>query len=396
MFAMDLYSGNHRPIESWYPLQLGAVTGLTGDTLRSWRLRERLGERDSFAPEEVLAIHFDAVNPARRDIVRLGLHLRDALGRDMPDDARLALGRLEPWYRAGASTSLDEPAAELALELDILFRRTDLARIYGGGESGLAHFLKTATARLDRDPRAGLSQPEQDFIDQSLSAAWQSARRKYGPEPATWNARAREAVRQRRLGYYESLDGFPALDPSLEVALPDLTRIDGGTIGCQTAQAYTQWVPLHDPDLALAILPIGQSERPGHASRTGTLALWGESRLHPAPLSGPAVERLAGSPGKRLERRRFENPDAADKAWPGPTSPGSLRERSPSDGAKAGAGAEVWLCAGDRIREDASIAPPPVGTGAGRKKLESGGKLLRRLDLPAPARVSGLASEVPH
>ena len=61
--------------------------------------------------------------------------------------------------------------------------------------------------------------------------------------------------------------------------------------GCQTAQSYTQWVPLHDPDLAMSILPIGQSERPGHASRTSTLALWSESRLHPAPLSRAAVEK---------------------------------------------------------------------------------------------------------
>ncbi|MBM4090831.1 MAG: penicillin acylase family protein [Planctomycetes bacterium] len=290
-----LYSGNHRPIESWYPLPLGATTGTGGDTLRSWRLRERLEQHESFAPEEVLAIHFDAVNPARRDIVRLGLHLRDVLRREVSEDAHRALAHLEPWYRVGASTSLTEPGAELAMELNTFFRfvSTDLAQIHGGGEGGLAYFLKTATARLDQDPRAELSQLEQDFLDQSLSAAWQSAREKYGRDPAAWNTRAQEAVRQRRLGYYESLDSFPALDRAEAVAFPALSRIDGGTIGCQTAQSYTQWVPLHDPDLALSILPIGQSERPEHASRTSTLDLWSESRLHPAPLSRAAVEKWA-------------------------------------------------------------------------------------------------------
>jgi penicillin G amidase len=289
-----LYSGNHRPIESWYPLPLGAMTGTGGDTLRSWRLRERLEQQQSFAPEEVLAIHFDAVNPARRDIVRLGLHLRDALRRELSENARRALAHLEPWYRAGASTSLTEPGAELAMELNTFFRfvSTDLAQIYGGGEGGLAYFLKTATARLDQDPRAELSPLEQDFIDQSLSAAWQSAREKYGRDPATWNTGAQEAVRQRRMGYYESLDGFPTLDPAETLPFPPLSRVDGGTIGCQTAQSYTQWVPLHDPDLALSILPIGQSERPGQASRTSTMKLWSESRLHPAPLSRAAVEKL--------------------------------------------------------------------------------------------------------
>jgi acyl-homoserine lactone acylase PvdQ len=154
-----VYSGNHRPIESWYPIPLGAMTGAGGDTLRSWRLRERLEARQQFSPEDVLAIHFDAVNPARRDIVRLGLHLRDELKRELSADAREALAHLEPWYRAGASTSLFEPGAELAVELNTFFRimSTDLALVYGGGESGLAYFLKTATTRLQRDPRADLS-----------------------------------------------------------------------------------------------------------------------------------------------------------------------------------------------------------------------------------------------
>ena len=292
-----LYSGNHRPIESWYPLPLGSMTGAGGDTLRSWRLRERLEQQQSFAPEEVLAIHFDAVNPARRDIVRLGLHLRDVLRREVSEDARRALAHLEPWYHAGASTSLTEPGAELAVELNTFFRfvSTDLAQIYGGGEGGLAYFLKTATARLDQNPRAELSQLEQDFVDQSLSAAWQASRQKYGRDPATWNTGAQETVQQRRLGYYETLDGFPALDRDQALPLPALSRVDGGTIGCQTAQSYTQWVPLHDPDRAQSILPIGQSERPGHASRTSTVDLWSESRLHPAPLSRAAVEKLTNT-----------------------------------------------------------------------------------------------------
>ena len=301
-----LYSGNHRPIESWYPLPLGAMTGTGGDTLRSWRLRERLEAQSAFTPEDVRAIHFDAVNPARRDIVRLGLHLRDVLQRELSADARQALARLEPWYRAGASTSLAEPGAELALELNTFFRvmGTDLALVYGGGESGLAYFLKTATARLDHDPQADLSPMEQDFIDKALAGAWQAAQQKYGRDPATWNAQARESVQKQRLGVYESLDGFPALDPALSLTTPALLRIDGGTIGCQTAQSYTQWVPMHDPDQAQSILPIGQSERPDAPARTSTLAMWGESSLHPAPLSRAAVEKLANSPAKRLTMPR--------------------------------------------------------------------------------------------
>ena len=97
------------------------------------------------------------------------------------------------------------------------------------------------------------------------------------------------------MGYYESLDGFPALDAAQALTQPALTRIDGGTIGCQTAQSYTQWVPMHDPDQAQSILPIGQSERPDGSSRISALALWSESRLHPAPLSREQVRKLIGS-----------------------------------------------------------------------------------------------------
>ena len=73
---------------------------------------------------------------------------------------------------------------------------------------------------------------------------------------------------------------------------PDLTVIDGGTIACQTSQSYTQWVPMHDPDLAQSILPMGQSERPQGLSRLSTRSLWGAGELHPAPLSRKSVEAL--------------------------------------------------------------------------------------------------------
>ena len=289
-----LYSGNHRPVESWYPIPLGTSTGAGGDTIRSWRLHERLHAERRFAPEDVRAIHFDAVNPARRDIVRLGLHLRDALKRELSADAQAALAHLEPWHRAGASAALSSPGAELAVELNTFFRFmvTDLALVYGGGESGLVYFLKTAIARLEADAQANVWPLEQDFIERALAGAWQSARQKYGPDPTAWNARAREAVQRQRLGNYESLDGFPALDAAQALALPALTRIDGGTIGCQTSQSYTQWVPMHDPDQAQSILPVGQSEWPDSPSRTSTLALWAADRLHPAPLSRKKVEAL--------------------------------------------------------------------------------------------------------
>jgi penicillin amidase len=292
-----LYSGNHRPVGSWYPIPIGISTGAGGDTTRSWRLRERLEGQAKLSPEAILAIHSDGVNPARREIVRVGLHLRDRLKRTLPEDANRALAVLEPWHRAGASSSLASSGAEVAMELNTFFRfvSTELAFVYGGGETGLTYFLKTIGARLDRDPAAAVSALEEAFIAGSLASAWQSTSQKYGPDQAMWNRRAREAVTARRLGAYESLDGFPSLDRSLDLAVPPLAVVDGGTIASQAAQSYTQFVPMHDPDQAMTVLPIGQSERPGAASRTVTMQLWSEGRLHPAPLSRARVEALAVS-----------------------------------------------------------------------------------------------------
>jgi penicillin amidase len=289
-----LYSANHRPIESWYPLPLGAMTGTGGDTLRSWRLRERLQAKTKFKPEEVRDIHYDTVNPARRDLVQIGLHLRDGLKCELSEDAVQTLAHLEPWYRAGASSALTSKGAELAIELNTFFRfmNTDLALVYGGGESGLAYFLKTAAARLQRDPNAGFSLSEQAYLDQVLAGAWHSARQIYGADSKVWNERAQQAVRQRRLGYFESLDGFPSLDPAQDLAFPALTDLDGGTIASQASQSYTQWVPMHDPDQAQTLLPIGESERPGSPSRTSTMELWSAGGLHPAPLSRTKIEEL--------------------------------------------------------------------------------------------------------
>ncbi len=292
-----LATANHRPIGSWYPIPLGTMTGSGGDTVRSWRLRQRLAARQSFAPADVLDIHFDNVHAARAAIVRAGLHLRDVLKRQLSAEASRALSVLDGWYKAGASSALTEKGAALATEINTYFRMgaTELVFVYGGGESGLSYFLKTLSGRIEEHPKAALSDREQRFIDAALAGAWRSALGKYGRQPAQWDARARQAVPRRKLGYHENLDGAPSVDRACDLPFPALTNVDGGTIQSQAAQAYTQFVPMHDPDAAMSILPIGQSERPDSPFRTSTMQLWAAGKLHPAPLSRQAVEKYAGS-----------------------------------------------------------------------------------------------------
>ncbi len=59
------------------------------------------------------------------------------------------------------------------------------------------------------------------------------------------------------------VDGFPSVDPSLDINVPPLACTDGATVFSQGAQAYVQWVPLADVDQAQSLLPPGQCEHLG-------------------------------------------------------------------------------------------------------------------------------------
>jgi len=285
-----LLSANHRPIASFYKIPIGNSTGSSGDTLRSWRLRELLVGKQRFTPQDVLAIHHDTTDAALRDIVRIGLALRGH--DDLFRATRSALDVLAPWFEAGAKSDLRSPGAALATLISINFRRnaTPLTGIYGGGQSGLARLLRAARSSLPR-----VRELEREWVEDILADAWRAAKARYGSDPEQWDAHARADVKRRRLGYFAGLDGFPSLDPNKDVLVPALTCVDGNTIASQAAQSYTQWVPMHDVDAALSICPIGQSEVPGSDSRLATYELWAQGRLHPAPLSREAVDKIRAS-----------------------------------------------------------------------------------------------------
>ena len=128
------------------------------------------------------------------------------------------------------------------------------------------------------------------FIDATFSAAWQG-----GSGQRAVNARQQTrpaAQRPQMLGWFDSLDGFGSLNPEADLASAPITVLDGQTIHCQSSQSYTQYVPLHDADSAQTICPIGHSDRPGSPYRTSTMKLWGEAKLHPAPLSRSGVNKI--------------------------------------------------------------------------------------------------------
>ena len=282
-----LLSANHRPVASFYEISLGISTGSMGDTIRSWRLRELLNQQERYTPEEVLTMHYDTVNAARREIVRLGLHLRDTKQGELSPETIEALSVLEAWFKSGANSDLRIEGAELATRLSTFFRfiATPLAFKYGGGESGLARFLKNSARRIAADQNARFDTEEIAFINTVLRDAWSGG--------ATATTRGGGSSPVQRMGWFDSLDGFGSLDATEDLTRPDLFCLDGQTIQSQASQSYTQWVPLHDVDSAQTICPVGHSDRPESPYRKSTIKLWPETKLHAAPLSREAVTRIA-------------------------------------------------------------------------------------------------------
>jgi acyl-homoserine lactone acylase PvdQ len=291
-----LVTANHRPIASFYPIPMGISTGSLGDSDRSWRLKERVHARETFRPKDVLDIHYDTVSPVKRDLVRLGYHLRDVLQYPLEEETLKALDYLEDWRAGGYKSEMAVKGTEIMNLMPMAFRQQFVAAtIYGGGISGLCNMLQTLRARIEKNPNAMLTEPEAEYVNLILRAAWRYGKANYGDDPAKWHERARAKLLEMKLPYFSTLDGFESLDEEKDLTFPDLSCIEGGTILSQRAQSYTQYVPLADADESLALLPIGQSEHPDSPFRLSGYDLWGQGKLRPAPLSRERVERLKTS-----------------------------------------------------------------------------------------------------
>jgi len=291
-----LVSANHRPIASFYPVSLAISTGSAGDTDRSWRLKERVKGKDKFTPEDVLDIHYDTVASIKRDLVKLGYHLRDVQKYSLEEETLLALKYVESWQAAGSKLEMSIKGTEILNLMPMAFRQNFAAAVtYGGGLSGLCNMLQTLDARIATDPKAALTEEEAEYVNLILRAAWRYGKASYGDDPNQWHERGKKALLETKMPYMSTLDGFGSLDPEKDITFPALRCTDGGTILSQVAQSYTQFVRLDDADKSMSILPIGQSEHPDSPYRLSNYELWGQGQLHPAPLSRKAVEKLAES-----------------------------------------------------------------------------------------------------
>jgi len=334
-----LVTANHRTIQSFYQMPFGNMTGSGGDTDRGLRIKEliqkHLATHETFSPEDVLAMQDDCVSVWKREIARLGFAMLERADTRLSKDAASALEYLRSWYRGGAAMDTHVRGTALAEKMSVIFRGGQFGIVskYGGGVSGLARFAKGTRQRFETDSGTAVTDDEAVFCDTVLKNAWQQCVRAYGDNANQWQMKAMKAHTVQRMPYLGSLDGFPGLDPNLDVYVPGLKTYDGSTILSQRAQAYTQFVPLHDLDAALSILPPGTSEDPVSPFRFSTYADWSQGKLHPAPLSRLASEVIMVS-SKDLTKT-LPRPRRQQQTRPAQRQPQAARQplpgKSPND-----------------------------------------------------------------
>lgn len=286
-----LASANHRPVESWYPMQQRG-TGSSGHTTRSWRLYELMQSYTQvLAPDDVFAIHYDDVDPARRTMVEAAIYLVDKQGVNLAAEATRALDLLRSWLTRGAHCSSSDLAYPLVNNIGTMFRMsssgTSLAR-YGGGESGLVLFCKALKKSMATNDI--IDTDAKTYIEDAIVQSWRTCVQLHGADPALWPERFRNSLARRKLEYMVGLDGFPSLNPELGINYPILSDLTTSTIFSQGGQSYTQFVSLDDVDSAMSLMPVGNSEVPQSPFYRVNLDAWAKGELHPAPLSKDAVD----------------------------------------------------------------------------------------------------------
>ncbi len=302
-----VFSANHLPIGSWYPLR-SLYPGL-GAGARARRIGELLVSKRVFSEDDVKAMHLDRVNPNTRDVVALGLVIRDRMRVTLSRDARTALEIMEGWLQAGATLDRKHGGVAVASNIRGTLRRTpdgNLVDTWGSGASGLTNMLEERMRGLTLTPPVVPTREDIFAIDGLLSEALGKL---YLAEPrlqgassgvlGSWyldNVLTGELPRWTALGQRSPLDrGTVSYGPL--VAAHKETNLS------QIADSYTQFVVLGKRDGAQSMLAFGQSEHDGDPHTLDQQRLWESGGLKPSPMTSRGLQRLGVERTLILQRR---------------------------------------------------------------------------------------------
>lgn len=293
-----LAAANHLPVGSWYPIPL-VHDG--GHSWRSWRLYERVGHlfptpASTATPDDVRDIHRDGGWPPARDVVRLGVHLRDAQQFAFSPEASSALALLEPWADSGLDGQLvmdvvhdglldaaDPKASALALWTGrIPFRAKSsgglvddaIIATFGFGEAGYGAFLRAKVAGLLQVPPVDLTPEEADVIELSLSEGWKATLLAAGPESGWANWYTGEAL-TKDLTHWSSLEALPPLvSQPVPIGPVPVGWVD--TLQSAFQQAYSRFgaIGAGAPPRVETLMPLGQAEDPASPHWDDQRAMW--------------------------------------------------------------------------------------------------------------------------
>lgn len=271
-------TANNLAAGTWYPIPTSFGTG---DTIRSWRLRERLSMQDIFTPEDVLAIHQDTVNPAVREIVRLSRYINANTSLTLTTQAQRALTALQDW---NGQFNSSQSAYPLISNFNLMFRasNTPLATIYGGGEGGLCNFAKKIKQDLDTNIQYVPTEDEKNYVDTLLKNAWTKTTTELGSDQSQWLQNYDHKI---YIKFENNLENFGSLDPGADMTSQPLMCKHTATVLSQHGNSYSQNVRFDNIDLSLSILPPGTSEKPTSPLFNNQMPIWTEGSLHAAPLT---------------------------------------------------------------------------------------------------------------
>lgn len=295
--AGPVFSANHAPVGSWYPIPLGGIPqDSTGESDRSRRLRELLVGPASFSAAAVEDIRRDPVPTGVRDVVRLALYARDVLGAPLSPSTLDALAELGPWLQAGGELLAVERGVLVATAMEEGFRppqATNLIPIWGGGNSGAHFFLKTHVGELDGTGSTALDADELNYLDTVIRVAYDKVVAAVGLPSMTWLPDYEVQIQTLQLPAWTDLNGFESLDPTDVLAVGPVDVGGRRTLASQPGAAYSAVVRPGTVDQGLSVLPPGEGE-PGAPGETSQVPVFEHRDLRPAPTTRPGIEALAG------------------------------------------------------------------------------------------------------
>ncbi|MHB8864612.1 MAG: penicillin acylase family protein [Pirellulaceae bacterium] len=292
---------NNLPVGSWYPYDLGLSTGGTGDTSRSWRLRQLLdGDRklkfslDDF--EHVL--HRDDVNPIVAALLPVA---RKVVEEDKIRDAAV-LGLLEStkdWNLHDGTTD-QYPAAGRLRNTLTPYRGSGLQNVYGAGGGGIARLAREVGSQFAEDGSTPKNALVRTYLVNWLQASATGGGRGAGnASPAGVSPRPPAAENSDRfitIPYQRTIPhNLPVVDASLDLVSPPLTCLDQGTIWSQPGNVYTQIVDLSDVDNSRSMIAPGNAEDSAGGFRANQIDIWVQGTTHAAPLSRQKIESLVAT-----------------------------------------------------------------------------------------------------